>query len=226
MPRLRASMRRDLGAGVLDDHVAHVVVQHHDFVQALPAAVAGVVAVVAAFAVVEAFAGDVLGAKLQLHQLFFGRGVFGFAVEADFADQALGDDAFDGGGHQERFEAQVQQTGDGAGGVVGVQGAEDQVAGERGLHGDFGGFLVADFADQDDVGVLAQHAAQDAGEGQFDFGFDLALDDAVDVVFDGVFGGDEFAAGVVEFAQGGIERGGFSGAGGAGDDARCRWACE
>ena len=89
-------------------------------------------------------------------------GVFGFAVEADFADQALGDDAFDGGGDQERLEAQVEQAGDGAGGVVGVQGAEDQVAGQGRLHGDLGGFLVADFADQDDVRVLTQHRPEDA----------------------------------------------------------------
>ena len=38
-----------------------------------------------------------------------------------------------------------------AGGVVGVQGGEDQVAGEGGLNGDFGHFQIADFADEDDV---------------------------------------------------------------------------
>src|ERR1019366_3605807 len=55
-------------------------------------------------------------------------------------------------------------------------------------------------------------------QGQFDFRFDLALDDAIDVVFDGVFGGDEFGADIVQFSKGGIERGGFTATGGAGDD--------
>ena len=79
------------------------------------------------------------------------------------ADQALGDDAFERRGDEERLEAQVEQTGDGAGGVVGVQRAEDQVAGQRRLHGDFGGFLIADFADQDDVRVLTQHRCAGCG---------------------------------------------------------------
>ena len=42
--------------------------------------------------------------------------------------------------------------------AVGVQRGEDQVAGQGGPHGQLGGLGVADLADQDDVGVLAQHA--------------------------------------------------------------------
>jgi hypothetical protein len=41
-----------------------------------------------------------------------------------------------------------------------VQRAEDQVAGERGLGGELGGFGVANFADHQDVGVLPQQRAQ------------------------------------------------------------------
>src|SRR5205823_10213694 len=135
---------------------------------------------------------DVFGAKLQLHELLFGGGVFFLAVDADAADQALGDDAFERGGDEEWLEAKVEKSGDGAGGVVGVQGGENQVAGKRGLHGDFGGFLIADFADQNRVRVLTQHRAKNPAEGQLDFRFDLTLNDAVDVVFDGVFGSDQF----------------------------------
>jgi hypothetical protein len=54
-----------------------------------------------------------------------------------------------------------------------VQRAEDQVAGERRADGDFGGLLVADFADHDDVGVLAQDVAQGRGEGEPDLGLDV-----------------------------------------------------
>ena len=57
---------------------------------------------------------------------------------------------------------------DGAGGIVGVQRAEDQVAGEGGLDGHLGHFHIADFADEDDVGRLTQHRPQDLGERQPD----------------------------------------------------------
>ena len=79
----------------------------------------------------------------------------------------------------------------GAGGVVGVQRAEDQVAGERRLDGDLGRLQVADLADQDHVGVLPQDRPQARGEGQADVGVDRHLDDAVDVVLDRVLGGDD-----------------------------------
>jgi hypothetical protein len=35
-----------------------------------------------------------------------------------------------------------------------MQGAKDQVTGERGLNGDFGRFPVADFSYHDDVRIL------------------------------------------------------------------------
>ncbi len=64
--------------------------------------------------------------------------------------------------------------------VVGVQGAEDQVAGFGGGDGGAGGFQVAHFADEDHVGVLAEHVAKAAGE-IGDVAADFALlDGAVD----------------------------------------------
>ena len=54
--------------------------------------------------------------------------------------------------------------------VVGVEGGEDQVAGQGGADRDVGRLPVADFADHDDVGVLAQDVAQRAGEGEPDLG--------------------------------------------------------
>ena len=70
------------------------------------------------------------------------------------------------------------KTGEGAGGVVGVQRAEHHVARERCLDGDLGRFQVADFADEDDVGVVAQDAAQGGRERQPDLGMHLNLVDA------------------------------------------------
>jgi hypothetical protein len=52
--------------------------------------------------------------------------------------------------------------------VVGVERREHQVAGERGLDADLGGLEVADLADHDDVGVLAQERAQRRGEREAD----------------------------------------------------------
>jgi hypothetical protein len=47
------------------------------------------------------------------------------------------------------------------GASFGVEGAEDQVAGQGRLDGDVGRLAVADLAHQDDVGGLAHHGAQD-----------------------------------------------------------------
>jgi hypothetical protein len=60
-------------------------------------------------------------------------------------------------------------------GAVGVQRAQHQVAGQRGLDGDARGLLVADLADHDHVGVGAQEGAQRLGEGPVDARVDLHL---------------------------------------------------
>ena len=92
------------------------------------------------------------------------------------------------------------------------------VAGQRGFDGDFGRLGVADFADHDDVRVLAQDGAQRVGEGEADFLFDRHLVDAGDLELDRVFDGDDVVNRVVEFVERGIERGGLAGAGRAGDE--------
>ena len=92
------------------------------------------------------------------------------------------------------------------------------MAGQCGLDGDGGRFLVAHFPDHDPVGVLAQEGTQDAREIQADAFVDGNLDDAVNVVLDGVLGGEELGVDRVDAAQGGVERGGLAGTGRAGDD--------
>ncbi len=96
--------------------------------------VAGVVAVVAAGSLEEFLA-------LRCLQRFIPRSInivgadFGFfaALGADAADQSLGQNRFDRGGDHERLDAHVFQPRDRARRVVGVQRAEDQVAGQRRL---------------------------------------------------------------------------------------------
>jgi hypothetical protein len=63
------------------------------------------------------------------------------------------------------------------GGVGGVQRRQDQVAGQGGLHGDASRLGVADLADEDDVGVLAEDRAEAVGEGDAGLLVDLDLVD-------------------------------------------------
>ena len=91
----------------------------------------------------------------------------------------------------------VDHAADRLGGVVGVQGGEDQVAGLGHGEREPDRLEVAHLADEQDVGVLAQHAAQGVGEVR-GVGADLALVDrrqlvVVDVL-DRVLDGDDVAA--------------------------------
>ena len=90
------------------------------------------------------------------------------------------------------FEPHVDESGDCARGVVGVQGCEHDVAGERRLYRDLGGFQVSDFADHYLVGVLSEEGAQTPCEIEADLVVYLHLHDAVDFVFDRILGSEDF----------------------------------
>src|SRR5690348_13687421 len=83
-----------LSAGVLDHQIAHLVVEGHDLVDAHPATIAGIVAMLTPATEVENAAGHIVSPKLKLHKLFFAGSVLGLALGADFADKALRDDSF------------------------------------------------------------------------------------------------------------------------------------
>ena len=72
--------------------------------------------------------------------------------------------------------------------VGGVQRRQHEVAGERRLHGDARRLDVADLADEDDVGVLAQDRLEAGGEGEAGLlvGLDLVdrREDVLDRVLD------------------------------------------
>ena len=76
---------------------------------------------------------------------------------------------------------------------------------------------IADFADQDHVGVVPQDAAQRRGERQADLGMDLDLVDAFELILDRVFDRDDLDVVALDFEQRAVERGRLAGAGGAGD---------
>ena len=154
----------------------------------------------------------------RLEELDLADGLGGAAVRAEAADEALGNDELDGGGDEEGLDAHIHEARDGAGCVVGVERGENQVAGKRGADRDLGGVFVADFADHDDVGVLAEDGTEGAGEGEADLGADLHLVYAGDFVFDGVFDGDDPKIGGIDFPEKRVKRGALAGARGAGDE--------
>jgi len=121
---------------------------------------------------------------------------------SEHAEQARGD--------EERLDPHVDQPHHGTGGVVGVQGREHQVPGETRLHRDLRGLQVADLADHDHVGVLAQDGAQCPRKSEIDARIDLGLADAVEVVLDRVLDGNDIAALGVELAERGVKRGRLS----------------
>src|SRR5262249_32174349 len=88
---------------------------------------------------------------------------------------------------------------------------------ERRLNRAFSGFVVADFADEDHVGVVTQNAAQAGGEGQTDLRVHLDLADAFVVIFDGIFDGDDLDRLALDLVEAAVERGRFAGAGRASD---------
>src|SRR5262249_38582750 len=116
----------------------------------------------------------------------------------------------------------TEDTVDGLAGVDGMEGGEDEVAGFGGAEGDFDGFAVAHFADENGFGGLAEGGAEAGGE-TVEIGAEFALVKGgfvvrVDVL-DGVFGGDDMdRLGMVDFVEDGGERGGLAGTGGAGDE--------
>ena len=67
------------------------------------------------------------------------------------------------------------------------------MAGQRRLHGDLSCLLVANFADKNYIGVVAQNRAQPAREGQPGLFGDLNLIDSFELIFDRIFDGDDLA---------------------------------
>src|ERR1041385_7966067 len=171
---------------------------------------------------------------LALHDGFLGAevGAHDFdereAAAADFGDESLADDPAQGVGEADAdlflfFGLEhAEDAVDGEAGVNGVERAEDEVAGFGGAEGDFDGGAVAHFADENDLGGLAQGGAQAVGEAVevlaefalIDGGLFLGVAE-----LDGIFERhDVDRLHGVDLVDDGGEGGGFAGAGGAGDE--------
>src|SRR5439155_7491948 len=114
-------------------------------------------------------------------------------------------------GNEERLDSHVDESSKGAGRVVGVQGAEHQVAGQSGLDGALGRLQVAHFADQDHIRVVTKDASQSGGERQSNLTVHLNLTDAFAVVLDRILDGDDLEGLFLDFIEGAVERGGLTG---------------
>jgi len=101
------------------------------------------------------------------------------------------------------------QSGNGRRRVIGVDGGKNEMAGHRGFHCDLGRFLVADFSDHDDIGVLAEKRPKGFGESEPDLRVNVGLNDPRQVVLHGIFGGQNLRIGIIDGVQGRVERRGF-----------------
>src|SRR6266849_1027844 len=199
------------------NHLADMVGQVQEFADGSAAVIAGAGAFEAACAFGKTKFEGARRIDAAFAQLLRGEFLRALAIFANEANQSLGHDAVEGRNEIVGLDAHVDETADDVGDVVGVDGSEHQVPGERGLNGDLRGFLVADFADHDFVRVVAEDGAQTAGEGETLFFVDGNLGDAAKLVFDGGFDSDDFVFVGFDFVDGGVERGGFAGTGRAGD---------
>ena len=214
---LAGTLPKEGGRRMVEDEALDGVIDLEDLEDALSSLVAALSAAVAARAVVHLVRQG--RRELAEHlQLAVGRRIGLAALLADRTDETLGHGRTKGRGDEERLDADIEKTGDGRGGVVGVEGREHEVASERGLHGDVGCLGVTNLADHDDVRRLTQDRAEGGGEVEADILVDLHLVDTAHLVFDRVFDGDELLVGRVDLAEAGVESSGLAGAGRAGHE--------
>ena len=108
------------------------------------------------------------------------------------------------------MQTHIAHTGDGAGCIVGMQGAKNDMASKGGLHSNLCGFEIADFTHENFIRVLPKNTTKGCSECHAYFVIDGALNQAFNFVFHWVFGGDDFFFDNIEFVERGIEGSGFA----------------
>ena len=215
---LASLLAEDESRGAVVDKLAQGVGDAQVFDDGLASLVARTVADLAALAEVERAAADLVAGHLDtLEGLVVGL-VGGLALLAAGSDETLAQHTLEGGRQQVGRDVHVDEAGNGAGGVVRMEGREDEVACKGGLDGDLGRLEVTDLADHHHVGVLTQEGAQHLGERIAGLRVDRHLDDSVHIVFDRFLGGEEFGVDLVDAPQDRVEGGCLAGAGRTGND--------
>src|SRR5712691_4236137 len=203
--------------GTGGDQLAQLVVEDHQFGDRLASLVAGAAAFAAAAPGAEAERGRLrFGEAGLLEQGRIGPAVLA-AVRADEPHQALRQDRVQCGNKAEQIDVHVHETADHVEYIVRVDGGENEVPRERGLHGDVGRLRVAYLANHDLVGIVPQDGAQPPRESEPLFLVDRDLQDARELVFHRVLDRDDLVLAVVDLRDGGVQRGGLAAAGGPGD---------
>ncbi len=123
------------------------------------------------------------------------------AIRTETADQALGNHGIQGGRNKVAPGTHVEQSIQSRWCVVGMQCGQDKMSHESGPKCHLHGFLVADLAHHDDVGILPERGSQDPGKVEPDPWVDLDLADAGQPVFDGILDRDDFDGWVIDRVQ-------------------------
>src|SRR5262249_41567998 len=113
----------------LVDQSAKGVVDDEQFENAFSTFVTSIVALSATATVIKDFVAEVVRGEVEHGELVFCGLEWRAAVLANGADEALAKDGDEGRGNQEWFDTHVDQTGNSAGRIIGVEGAENQVTG-------------------------------------------------------------------------------------------------
>ena len=141
-----------------------------------------------------------------------------FAVRADHAHESLREHRVDRARDEIRRDVEVEQTRERRRRVVGVQRRQHEVSRERRLGGDLRRLGVADFADENDVGILSQQRAQRAGERHADFLVHRHLRHAGELVLDRIFDREDFLTPGADHLDRRVERRRLAGARRTGDE--------
>src|SRR5580698_7348268 len=185
-----------------DDHFADAIGKIEQLADRSTPAIPGAAALEAAGTFVKRNAVPFIRIQADFFELIGGVVDWLFAMLANQADQALRQDAVQGRNEVVRLDAHVNKAADYVGNVVGVNRGENQVAGERRLDRDLRGFLVANFADHDFVGVMPQNGTQAARKREALLLVHRNLGDPAQLIFDRVFNGDEFVFIALDFVDG------------------------
>src|SRR6266850_7008836 len=201
-----AGSAADLRGGLLgQDHLAHAIAEIEQFVDGGTTFEARARALDAAFTFAKHYGLPNRRIEATIEQgLAVVVDVFA-AMVADHTDEALGQDAIQGGDEVIRINAHVEETPEHVNDIVCVHGGEHQVAGKGRLNGDLRSLGVADLADHDLVWVMAQDGAQSTSEGESLLLVDRDLGDAPDLIFNRVFDGNKFVFVALDLVELGIE---------------------
>ncbi len=120
-----------------------------------------------------------------------------------------------GRGDQVGIHPHIAQAHGAPGRIIGMQGAEHEMAGHRGLDRDLGRLTIAHLAHHHHVGIMPQHARQRAREGQPDLGVHLGLRDPVQLILNRVLERNDLARAGIQATEAGIQGGTLAATGGA-----------